>query len=195
MPTLHRRSLFQVALAVSDAIANVFLTRARRAQGMMGGMMGGGMGGMMGGMGGMMGPMRTGMQLFRHHSEIHRNVTFLPNGARAVTESHNPEVAALIQEHVGDMYARIVQDRPFAYPMSRTVPVLFRNTGRYRRQLEITPKGVAITENGIRCGYDRTGQSARSRNQRLRHRRHAGDDVRHDAVSTNWQWSCRISAA
>src|SRR5712692_1350818 len=119
MPTLHRRSLFQVALAAAGAIANVFITRAGRAQGMMGGM-----GGMMGGgMGGMMGPMRTGMQLFRHHSEIHRNVTFLPNGVRAVTESDNPNVAALIQEHVGDMYARIDRDRPFAYPMSRTVPV------------------------------------------------------------------------
>ena len=141
MVALHRRSLFQAVFAVAAAIANVFLTRAGRAQGMMGGM-----GGMMGGMGGMMGPMRTGMQLFRHHSEIHRKVTFLPNGARAVTESGNPEVAALIQEHVGDMYTRIDQDRPFAYPMSRTVPVLFRNTGRYRRQLEITPKGVAITE-------------------------------------------------
>lgn len=149
MASLHRRSLFQVALAAAGAIANAFLTRAGRAQGMMGGMggmMGGGMGGMMGGMGGMMGPMRTGMQLFRHHAEIHRNVTVLPDGVRAVTESDNPEVAALIQEHVGDMYARIDQDRPFAYPMSRTVPVLFRNIGRYRRQLEITPKGVAVTE-------------------------------------------------
>ena len=146
MPALHRRSLFQVALAAAGALANVFLARAGRAQGMMGGMggmMGGGMGGMMGGM---MGPMRTGMQLFRHHSEIHRNVTVLPDGVRAVTESDNPEVAALIQEHVGDMYTRIDQDRPFAYPMSQTVPVLFRNTSRYRRQLEITPKGVAITE-------------------------------------------------
>jgi hypothetical protein len=106
-----------------------------------------GTGGMMGdGMGDMMGPMRTGMQLFRHHSEIHRNVTVLSDGVRAVTESDNPEVAALIQEHVGDMYARIDRDRPFAYPMSRTVPVLFQNIGRYRRELEVTPKGVAITE-------------------------------------------------
>jgi hypothetical protein len=113
----------------------------------MGGMMGGGMGGMMGGdTGGMMGPMRTGMDLFRHHAEVRRNVTVLPDGVRAVTESDNPNVAALIQKHVGDMYARIDEDRPFAYPMSRTVPVLFQNIGRYHRQLEVTPKGVAITE-------------------------------------------------
>lgn len=149
MAAMHRRSLLEAALAAAAALASFFIVRSSRAQGMMrgmGGMMGGGMGGMMGGMGGMMGPMRTGMQLFRHHSEIHRNVTVLPDGVRAVTESDNPEVAALIKEHVGDMYARIDQDRPFAYPMSRTVPVMFRNTSRYRRQLEITPKGVAITE-------------------------------------------------
>jgi hypothetical protein len=154
MPAVHRRSLLKVVLGAAGAVANLFIVRLSRAQGMMGGMMGGGTGGMMGdgmmgGMGGMMGPMRTGMQLFRHHSEIHRNVTFLPDGVRAVTESDNPEVAALIQEHVGEMYTRIDQDRPFAYPMSRTVPVLFRNIGRYRRQLEITPRGVAITETAL----------------------------------------------
>jgi hypothetical protein len=147
MPALHRRSLLQTALAVAGAVANLFFVRPGRSQNMMRGMMGDGMGGMMGnGMGNMMGPMRTGMQLFRHHSEIHRSVTVLPDGVRAVTESDNPEVAALIQEHVGDMYARIDRDRPFVYPMSRTVPVLFQNIGRYRRQLEVTPKGVAITE-------------------------------------------------
>lgn len=134
MPAVHRRSLLKSAFAVASAIANVFLTRAGRAQGMMGGM------------GEMMGPMRTGMQLFHHHSKIQRNVTDLSDGVRAATESDNPEVTALIQKHVGEMYARIDQDRPFAYPMSRTVPVPFRNIGRYRRQLEITPKGVAITE-------------------------------------------------
>ena len=100
----------------------------------------------MGGMGAMMGPMRTGMALFRHHSEIKRTVTALPDGIRAVTESDNPRVASLVQEHVGSMYQRIDQDRPFAYPMSRTVLVLFRNTSRYRRQLQTTPKGVVVTE-------------------------------------------------
>jgi hypothetical protein len=50
-------------------------------------------GGMMGGSSGMMqmmrpdnmaGPMKTGMQLFMRHAEIHRIVTVLPNGVRAV---------------------------------------------------------------------------------------------------------------
>jgi hypothetical protein len=88
------------------------------------------MDGMMGnGMSNMMGPMRTGMALFRRHSEIHRQVTVLPNGVRAVTESDSPEVSALIQEHVTSMYRRIDQDRPFAYPMSRTVQRSSRTLG------------------------------------------------------------------
>lgn len=150
MQALRRRSFLQAALATASTLVNIFLTRPGRAQSMMpgmGGMMGGGMGGMMGhDMGDMMGPMRTGMELFRNHAKVHRKVAVLPDGVRAVTESNDPEVAALIRKHVSDMYARIDQDRPFAYPMSRTVPMLFRNTGRYRRQLQMTPKGVAVTE-------------------------------------------------
>ena len=147
MPAMHRRSLLQAVLAVAGTIANIFITRPGRAQSMMdrmGGMMGGGM--MGDGMANMMGPMRTGMELFRNHAKVYRNVTVLADGVRAVTESDDPHVAALIQKHVSEMYARIDQDRPFAYPMSRTVPVLFQNIGRYRRKLESTPKGVAITE-------------------------------------------------
>jgi hypothetical protein len=85
--------------------------------------MNGDMGGMMGGMSDMMGPMMTGMELFRRHDQIRRTVTILPNGIRAVTESDDPDVAALIQKHVSSMYQRIDQDQPFAYPMSRTVPI------------------------------------------------------------------------
>ncbi|MGA7324932.1 MAG: hypothetical protein WBX25_10725 [Rhodomicrobium sp.] len=73
-------------------------------------------------------------------------MTVLPNGIRAINESDNAEVAALIQEHVASMYARIDQDQPFAYPMSRTVPALFRNIGHHRRQLQSTSKGVVVTE-------------------------------------------------
>lgn len=137
MSFIGRRSLLQAALAIVGSVANLLPARLVRAQPSPPAP---------GGMGDMMGPMRLGMELFQRHTEIHRSVTVLPNGVRAVTESDDPEVAALIQAHVGDMYARIDQDRPFAYPMSRTVPVLFQNIGRYHRQLELTPKGVAVTE-------------------------------------------------
>lgn len=146
MPAMHRRSVLQTVLAAVAGLANIFIVRLGRAQGMMpnmGGMMGRGMMG-----GGMMGPMRTGMQLFQHHREIRRQVTTTSNGVRATTESDNLEVAALIQEHVASMYERIDQDRPFAYPMSRTVPALFQNTSRYHREMQVTPKGVVVTETG-----------------------------------------------
>jgi hypothetical protein len=113
---------------------------------------GDGMGGMMGGMsemmqpGNMMGPMRTGMELFRRHAEIRRTVTDLPNGAHAVTESDDPQTATLIQAHVSEMYQRLDQNRPFPYPMSRSVPAMFAQSGNYQRMLKETPKGIAVTE-------------------------------------------------
>jgi hypothetical protein len=111
-------------------------------------MMGGGMDEMMKMMrpDDMMGPMRTGMELFMRHGEIRRSVTELPNGVHAVTESDDPQTAALIRAHVGEMYRRLDQNRAFPYPMSRSVPAMFAHGTAYRRTLEATPKGVAVTE-------------------------------------------------
>jgi hypothetical protein len=144
MQRVPRRSLLKAAIAALSyfwTIVPAGFARAR-SSGMMGNM-----GGMMGdGMNDMMGPMMTGMQLFRRHDQIRRTVTVLPNGVQAETESDDPDVAMLIQEHVTSMYARIDQDRPFSYPMSRTVPALFRNTRRYHRQLLRTAKGIKVIE-------------------------------------------------
>jgi hypothetical protein len=96
MLSMRRRSLLRAALATLISAASFLpspFARARRVQ-LAGSMMGDGMGGMMGnGTSDMMGPMRTGMALFRRHSEIRRQVTVLPNGVRAVTEADNPEVS------------------------------------------------------------------------------------------------------
>ncbi|MDE2573637.1 MAG: hypothetical protein KGM44_14070 [bacterium] len=113
-------------------------------------MMGGGMSG--GGMMEMMapanmhGPMRTGMELFERHALIRRTVTDLADGVHAVTESDDPKTAALIQGHLVEMYQRLDQNRPFPYPMSRSVPAMFANSSRYKRKLQMLPRGVAITE-------------------------------------------------
>lgn len=149
MPSMRRRSLLRTVLTLLVSAGSFLPVRLVRARGLrepvggmnedMGGMMGGGMSDMMG-------PMRTGMELFRRHNQIRRSVTFLPDGIRAVTESEDPEVVVLIQKHVASMYERLDQDRPFAYPMSRTVPILFRNIGRYRRQLQPTAKGITVIE-------------------------------------------------
>jgi len=94
----------------------------------------------------MMGPMRTGMELFSRHTEIRRSVTELPDGVRAVTESDDPQTAALIQAHVSEMYQRLDQNRAFPYPMSRSVRAMFAHSTSYRRKLEATSKGVTVTE-------------------------------------------------
>ena len=94
----------------------------------------------------MMGPMRTGMELFGWHAKIHRSVTELPNGIRAVTESDDPETAGLIQAHVSEMYQRLDQNNAFPYPMSRSVPAMFAQSTHYQRKLEATPKGVVVIE-------------------------------------------------
>ncbi len=108
-------------------------------------MMGGDMGGMMSPEN-MRGPMRTGMELFEHHKLIQRKVTELPNGVHDVTTSTDPATAALIKKHVVEMYARVDQDRPFPYPMSKSVPQMFANSTKYQRKLNILTDGVAVTE-------------------------------------------------
>ena len=149
---MQRRSLFQAVSLVVGAVAlRLFGSRlpsAAAAQSSSGGMMRGETDDMMKMMmpDNMMGPMRTGMALFERHKLIRRTVTQLPNGVHVVTESDDPETAGLIQAHVGDMYRRLDQNRPFPYMMSRSVPAMFARSSAYRRKLEATPKGVAVTE-------------------------------------------------
>ncbi len=154
---MQRRSLIQTfCVALAAGAARLFgvspqaasaASSATAAGGMIGaGMMGGdGMGGMMT-PGNMMGPMRTGMELFMRHTQIRRTVTELPDGVHVVTESDDPQTAGLIQAHVSEMYQRLDEKRAFPYPMSRSVPALFAHSTQYRRRLDATPKGVAVTE-------------------------------------------------
>ncbi|MBF2078129.1 MAG: hypothetical protein IGR76_06305 [Synechococcales cyanobacterium T60_A2020_003] len=84
-------------------------------------------------------------QLFVNHDSIQRTVEEIPGGIRAVTESDDPQIAALIQEHVTEMYDRIDEGQGFTM-MSPTLPEMFVNAEHYDRQVELTPNGVAITE-------------------------------------------------
>ncbi|MEY2343399.1 hypothetical protein AB4090_15085, partial [Acidithiobacillus sp. IBUN Pt1247-S3] len=56
------------------------------------------------------------------------------------------ETVALLQAHVSQMYARLAEDKPFPYPMSRSVPVMFAHPTWYHRNLELLKDGVAVTE-------------------------------------------------
>ena len=77
-------------------------------------------------MGGNREDMQIVHQLFANHNLIRCTVEEIPGGIRTVTESDNPQVAALLQQHVGSMHQRLDQGQCFAM-MSRTLPIMFQN--------------------------------------------------------------------
>jgi hypothetical protein len=85
------------------------------------------------------------MELFERHAEIRRTVTKIPGGVRTETESDAPELVAQLQAHVASMYRNLDRGREMSC-MSASLPLLFRHASRYRRQLTLTAKGVAVTE-------------------------------------------------
>ncbi len=110
-----------------------------------GGMMGGGMmnGGMMGSA--TSADMSMYMKLFDRHTELRRTADEIPGGVRTTTESDSAELTALLQAHVSSMYGHVNQQAEVTC-MSNSLPTLFRNATRYRRQLSLTTKGVSVTE-------------------------------------------------
>jgi hypothetical protein len=64
-----------------------------------------------------------------------------------VTESDNPQVSALIQSHVPKMYQRINDGQGIPMMMmSSTLPAMAQNADRYQRHLQLTLKGIVVTE-------------------------------------------------
>jgi hypothetical protein len=89
--------------------------------------------------------MQTVMDLFANHGTIRRTVEELPNGVRTTTESDDPRVVSLLQAHIASMYKRVDDHRLFSM-MSRTLPTLFRNANRYKREAHYISKGVVAIE-------------------------------------------------
>jgi len=118
---------------------------SERADGMMGrDMMGGGMmgGGMMGGS---MEEMSAIHRLLADHDRIQRSVKDIPDGVETTTTSSDPNVAALIREHVRQMKARIESGRPIRQgdPLFREI---FANHQHIHMTVEDVPGGVHVTE-------------------------------------------------
>jgi len=121
-------------------------------RGMMhGGMMGGGM--MGGGMMGMahdpttMAQLRVIHTLFVNHDRIKRTVTNLPDGIRTVTESDDPQIAALLKSHVSDMMKRVgAGDDPGLPIESDALHSIFRDKDKVRTSTETTAKGVVVVQ-------------------------------------------------
>jgi hypothetical protein len=111
------------------------------------------------GMMGMMGMMRMGHDsatmaqlrvihtLFVNHDRIKRSVTNLPNGIRTVTESDDPQIAALLKTHVGDMIKRVGDGDDPGLPIeSKALHSIFRDKDKIKTSTVTTPNGVVVVQ-------------------------------------------------
>lgn len=84
-------------------------------------------------------------KLFEGHDKIRREITDLPNGVRTVTETDDPKLRALLQEHVNAMKRRVESGRA----IRRRDPLfdaVFRYAEKIKMTVEETDKGVQVTE-------------------------------------------------
>lgn len=96
---------------------------------------------------GMSGEMREDMitlhALFAARDKISRSVKMLPNGAEAITESDDPKVAALLQEHVPAMEGRVHDDKPLPPMTFHPIFVeLIKHANDYTLTHEETDRGM-----------------------------------------------------
>lgn len=99
-----------------------------------------------GGAGGFRADMTTIHSMFDDRDKIRRIVKLLPDGAEAVTESDDPKIAALIQDHVPNVENRVLENEPL--PPMTFHPVftgLIKNADKYSLHYEDTDKGVKVT--------------------------------------------------
>jgi hypothetical protein len=83
--------------------------------------------------------------LLRHHDQIRRTVTRLPDGVETLTESDDPAVAAKIREHVAAMKLRLHERRPI-HARDPLFAEIFRHAGAIVLTDEATPNGVRVRE-------------------------------------------------
>jgi hypothetical protein len=85
--------------------------------------------------------------MFMSHDKIRRTVTNLPDGIRTVTESDDPELAAVIASHVAGMIERVREGRDPKLPIqSPTLETIFRNRDKIRTTIEATPTGIVVVQ-------------------------------------------------
>ncbi len=83
--------------------------------------------------------------LLEHRNEISRKVIKTANGIDTLTESQNPEVAAVIQKHVAAMYKRVENVQPIHMrdPLFRA---LFSNAKKIKMEMKLTAHGIRVLE-------------------------------------------------
>ncbi len=98
-------------------------------------------------MGGGMADMRQIHTLLASHDAIQRTVRKLPNGIETVTTSSDPQIAALLPEHVNAMYARLKEGR-LIRGFDPLFVELFRSADRIEATIEPLKNGVRVVETG-----------------------------------------------
>jgi hypothetical protein len=83
--------------------------------------------------------------LLDHRADIQRKVKMLDDGIVTVTESKDPKVAEVIQEHVASVYERVDEGKPI-HQRDPLFAELFRHTDKIEMIVETTKKGVRVTE-------------------------------------------------
>jgi hypothetical protein len=84
-------------------------------------------------------------RLLEHRAEIRRQVTNIPGGVDTLTESDAPEIAALLQQHVDAMIARVKEGRGIHLrdPLFREI---FRHAHSIAVTVDRTAAGVRVVE-------------------------------------------------
>lgn len=96
-------------------------------------------------MGGMREDMTTLHAMFADRDKINRTVTNLPDGAEAVTESDDEEIASMLQEHVPAMEDRVLGNNPLPPMTFHPIFVeLIKHADDYTLAYEETEKGMKV---------------------------------------------------
>lgn len=85
--------------------------------------------------------------MFANHQLIEREVILLPNGIDTLTESPQPELAAVLVSHVMGMIQRADEGRdPEVLIQSPTLDILFKNRDTITTHIELTEQGIRVLQ-------------------------------------------------
>ena len=84
-------------------------------------------------------------RLLALHERIQRELEYLPNGIRARTRSDDPEIVALLHDHVPSMKQRLEENFGLRF-WDPAFAELFAQHGKVHMELTLLPDGVLIEE-------------------------------------------------
>jgi hypothetical protein len=83
--------------------------------------------------------------LLLSRNAIRRRVTNLPDGVETLTETDNERLRGVLVAHVDAMYARLEDGRPI-HQRDPLFAELFRHRERIEMSMELTERGIRVTE-------------------------------------------------